>query len=317
MARIALKIDVDTDRGTLEGVPRLASLFERLDVRATFLFSLGPDHTGRAVKRAFRRGFMGKVRRTSVLKHYGLKTLLYGTLLPGPHIGRRQEGVMRAIDRQGFEVGVHTYDHVKWQDNVAGADESWTRRELTLARDEFGRIFSRGPAIHGAAGWQVNHFVPRLEQELGFQYASDGRGSGPFVPIANGVAVEVPQIPTTLPTLDELIGRPDLDGVEPIDHLLSLTEAHPDRDHVYTLHAELEGNTYLGDFERLLRTWRDRGVGLIDLASYMATLAVAELPRCEIVEGTVEGRSGTLACQGPAGRARQGPAGNRPPGVQL
>ena len=66
---------MDTDRGTLEGVPRLAGLFERLDVRATFLFSLGPDQTGRAVKRAFRRGFMGKVRRTSVLKHYGLKTL--------------------------------------------------------------------------------------------------------------------------------------------------------------------------------------------------------------------------------------------------
>jgi peptidoglycan/xylan/chitin deacetylase (PgdA/CDA1 family) len=299
MARIALKIDVDTARGTLEGVPRLASLFERLDVRATFLFSLGPDHTGRAVKRAFRRGFMGKVRRTSVLKHYGLKTLLYGTLLPGPHIGRRHEKVMRAIHSQGFEVGVHTYDHVKWQDTVAGADEAWTRRELTLARDEFGRIFSRAPAIHGAAGWQVNRYVPRLEQELGFQYASDGRGTGPFVPIANGLAVQVPQIPTTLPTLDELIGRPDLEGVDPIDHLLSLTQAHLDRDHVYTLHAELEGNTYLGDFERLLRSWRDRRVQLIDMASYAATLPVSELPRCEIVEGTVEGRSGTLACQGP------------------
>src|ERR1700743_2885305 len=97
MAQIVLKIDVDTDRGTLEGVPRLANLFERLDVRATFLFSLGPDHTGRAVKRALRRGFMGKVRRTSVLKHYGLKTLLYGTLLPGPHIGRRRADVMRAV----------------------------------------------------------------------------------------------------------------------------------------------------------------------------------------------------------------------------
>ena len=33
---------------------------------ATFLFSLGPDHTGRAIKRVFRPGFFGKVRRTSV-----------------------------------------------------------------------------------------------------------------------------------------------------------------------------------------------------------------------------------------------------------
>jgi peptidoglycan/xylan/chitin deacetylase (PgdA/CDA1 family) len=243
------------------------------------------------------------VRRTSVLKHYGLKTLLYGTLLPGPHIGRRREGILRSIDRQGFEVGVHTYNHIKWQDYVVGESESWTRRELTLARDEFGRIFSRAPLVHGAAGWQVNANVPRLERELGFQYASDGRGSGPFIPMANGEVVEVPQMPTTLPTLDELIGRPDLEGIDPIDQLLSLTASQPDRDQVYTLHAELEGNTYLSDFERLLRRWLDQGVDLIDLADYASSLATAQLPRCEMVEGTVEGRSGMLACQGPPQRA--------------
>src|SRR5579859_2907082 len=166
MFRLALKIDVDTDRGTLEGVPRLAALLERLDVRATFLFSLGPDHTGRAVKRAFRRGFLSKVQRTSVLKHYGLKTLLYGTLLPGPHIGRRRAAIMRDIAARDFEVGVHTYDHIKWQDNVAKSDEPWARRELMLARDQFREIFSRAPVVHGAAGWQVNRFVPELEHEL-------------------------------------------------------------------------------------------------------------------------------------------------------
>jgi hypothetical protein len=149
--------------------------------------------------------------------------------------------------------------------------------------------------VHGAAGWQVNDYVPALEQELGFQYASDGRGTEPFLPVVRGRVVEVPQLPTTLPTLDELIGRPDLAGIDPIDHLLSLTDSN--RDNVYTLHAELEGNTYLTDFERLLRRWQGRGVVLTDLAGYAATLNVAALPRCEMVEGTVEGRSGTLACQ--------------------
>src|SRR5579864_4043188 len=224
MSRIALKIDVDTDRGTLEGVPRLVSLFERLNVRATFLFSLGPDQTGRAVKRAFRRGFVGKVRRTSVLKHYGLRTLLYGTLLPGPHIGRRRRELLRSVAQRGFEVGVHTYNHVKWQDGVARADEAWTRRELTLARDQFVEIFSRAPLVHGAAGWQLNRFVPALERELGFRYASDTRGSGPFLPIAGGSVEEVPQLPTTLPTWDELIGRPGLPA-DPVEYLLQLGAA--------------------------------------------------------------------------------------------
>ena len=83
MKALALKVDVDTWRGTREGVPRLAELLKRHDAGATFLFSLGPDHTGRAIKRVFRPGFMKKVSRTSVLEHYGLQTLLFGTLLPG------------------------------------------------------------------------------------------------------------------------------------------------------------------------------------------------------------------------------------------
>ena len=303
MPNIALKIDVDTYRGTREGVPRLAAALERAGARATFLFSVGPDHTGRAIKRVFRRGFLGKVRRTSVAQHYGVKTLLYGVLLPGPHIGRRCGDVMREVARRGFEVGVHTYDHIKWQDGVARAGEPWTRRQLVLAREEFIRVFERAPLTHGAAGWQVNGSVPGLERELGFRYASDTRGASPFVPVVGGKEVLVPQLPTTLPTLDELIGREDLGGVDPVEHLLALTR--DGKDQVFTLHAELEGGAYLEGFERLLRAWRDRGFTLTDLASHAQALEVARLPRCEILWGTVEGRSGTLAVQGQEGMRAQ------------
>ena len=297
MALIALKVDVDTFRGTRAGVPRLADLLERVDARATFLFSLGPDHTGRAIKRVFRRGFLGKVKRTSVVEHYGVRTLLYGVLLPGPRIGRRCRSFMQDIGSRGFEVGVHTWDHIRWQDGVARAGESWTRRELALATDEFAGIFGRSPQVHGAAGWQMNAHVPALEQELGFRYASDTRGSGPFLPLIDGRAVPVPQLPTTLPTLDELIGRDDLGGEDPVDHLLALTDRAGGRDQVFTLHAELEGGAYLGAFERLLKAWKARGVFLTDLASYAAQLDPNALPRCSIVAGMVAGRSGTLAVQ--------------------
>jgi len=296
LTTIALKIDVDTYRGTREGVPRLAAALERAGARATFLFSVGPDHTGRAIKRVFRRGFLGKVRRTSVTQHYGYKTLLYGVLLPGPHIGRRCRTIMRAVDRSGFEVGVHTYDHIKWQDGVARAGEPWTRRQLLLARQEFIRVFERPPEAHGAAGWQVNGSVPGLERELGFRYASDTRGSCPFMPVVAGSEVGVPQLPTTLPTLDELIGREDLGGVDPVEHLLALTDGSGDQ--VFTLHAELEGGAYREGFERLLRGWRARGFELTDMKSYAQRLDWLRLPRCSIESGTVEGRSGTLAVQG-------------------
>ena len=73
---LAIKVDVDTDRGTRIGVANLLQLFADLNISATFLFSLGPDNTGKAIKRIFRPGFLKKVSRTSVVSTYGIKTLL-------------------------------------------------------------------------------------------------------------------------------------------------------------------------------------------------------------------------------------------------
>ena len=102
MPFLCLKVDVDTLRGTQEGVPRLVELFKREQVGATFLFSMGPDNTGRAIKRIFRPGFLAKVRRTSVRANYGLKTLMYGTLIPGPDIGKRAADPMRQAIAAGY-----------------------------------------------------------------------------------------------------------------------------------------------------------------------------------------------------------------------
>ncbi|HEY5078704.1 MAG TPA: 4-deoxy-4-formamido-L-arabinose-phosphoundecaprenol deformylase, partial [Opitutaceae bacterium] len=99
--RLALKVDVDTDRGTRVGVPNLAADLGEFRAPACFLFSLGPDQTGRAVTRVLRPGFFGKVSRTSVVQVYGIRTLLNGTLLPAPHIGRRNTAAMRAVRDAG------------------------------------------------------------------------------------------------------------------------------------------------------------------------------------------------------------------------
>src|SRR5205823_5899451 len=144
----ALKVDVDTLRGTRVGVPALVDILKRHDAGATFLFSLGPDHTGRAIKRALRPGFMQKVNRTSVVEHYGVRTLLYGTVLPGPDIGKHCAGVMRRVRDEGFEVGIHTWDHVKWQDGVAGADADWTQWQMSLACQRFREVFGEDAEVH-------------------------------------------------------------------------------------------------------------------------------------------------------------------------
>jgi peptidoglycan/xylan/chitin deacetylase (PgdA/CDA1 family) len=312
--QLALKIDVDTLRGTREGVPALVDALKRAEADATFLFSLGPDHTGRALRRIFRRGFFDfaqKVSRTSVLEHYGLRTLLYGTLLPGPDIGRRAGDVMRRVRDAGHEVGVHCFDHTTWQDFVSRRGEAWTRDQMLRAVHRFREVFGAKPQVHGAAGWQMNEIALELEEELGFVYASDTRGAGPFVPLLSPQSPQpsqnalpqrrstCPQLPTTLPTLDELIG---VDGTTIHNaHLALLERTRSQRSgHVFTLHAELEGMKLLPVFRRLIQGWHAQGYQLVSMRTQFAGLNVASLPAGRVQSGSVPGRSGSLAVQGPA-----------------
>ncbi len=297
MRLLALKIDVDTYRGTREGVPQLVRMLQAHRAGASFLFSLGPDHTGRAVRRAFRPGFMKKVSRTSVLEHYGLKTLLYGTLLPGPDIGRNCADILRSVRDAGFETGIHTFDHVKWQDYVAGKDAAWTQREMARAMQRYTEVFGQPAATHGAAGWQMNDAAFLQEQQWGMAYCSDTRGTHPFIPLLANGQTSCPQLPTTLPTLDELIGADGIDTANVADAVLAMTHADSPTGHVYTLHAELEGMKLAPVFERLLAGWKRQGYTLVSMADYFAALDIAALPRARVMPGEIAGRSGTLAVQ--------------------
>ncbi len=296
--RIALKVDVDTLRGTLEGVPALLRLLDQFSVRATFLFSLGPDHTGRAIKRVFRPGFLSKVGRTSVTSHYGIKTLLYGTLLPGPHIGKRGAQVLREVAAAGHETGIHTYDHIYWQDSVSKRDAAWTRTQMDKARAVYQDIFQHPARTHGAAGWQMNAHAFRLEQEYRFRYASDCRGTQPFLPVIDGQVSACPQLPTTLPTLDEVIGLDGWSEHNVHEYILTQSEVPQPHGHVYTLHAELEGMRLLPTLQKLLEGWRARGASIGATEDLFNTLDVSALPKLPIVYGEIPGRSGVMALQG-------------------
>lgn len=294
---LSIKVDVDTDRGTRIGVPNLLKLLAELNIPATFLFSLGPDNTGRAIKRLFRPGFLKKVRRSSVVSLYGLRTLMNGVLLPGPHIGRRNEKIMQTAHQEGHEVGIHCYDHVKWQDGLAKMTSEQIAAEFNKARREFQRIFGFNAQTAGAAGWQANAHSLSVYDQSQLAYASDTRGSCPFFPRVDGVVYQTLQIPTNLPTLDELLGRPDY----PTESLSEfyLNQLSSNRVNTLTLHAEIEGMTYLSWLKDFLKQAQAREIKFLK----MQDIALQSLknrdtiPICDLIQGAVDGRSGSLAVQ--------------------
>jgi undecaprenyl phosphate-alpha-L-ara4FN deformylase len=100
--------------------------------------------------------------------------------------------------------------------------------------------------------------------------------------------------------LDELMGRPEYPDDRLVPHLVSLLR--PDALNVFTLHAEIEGMGRRAIFQQLLAAIKAAGVEVVSLeAAARALLADrAGIPVCELQQGSVDGRSGLVAVQGPA-----------------
>ena len=71
------------------------------------------------------------------------------------------------------------------------------------------------------------------------------------------------------------------------------------RDHVFTLHAELEGMKLAAVLDKLLDGWKAQGYEIVAMREIVAGTLRESLPLHSVVDAPAPGRSGTLATQGP------------------
>ncbi|HEY0783873.1 MAG TPA: polysaccharide deacetylase family protein [Thermoanaerobaculia bacterium] len=297
VTRVALKIDVDTLRGTAEGIPAMLADLEKAGVRASFFWSVGPDRSGRAIFRVFTKpGFLGKMVRTNAAKMYGFKTALYGTLLPSPNIGRRCRDVMRQVLEAGHEVGLHAWDHVTWQDRLHRLSRPAIDAQLDQGVTAFTDIFDAPPRGFAAPAWYATDDGFEALDARGFAYLSVSRGvAPPFFPSVRGKTLGTLEIPTTLSTLDEDLGR---DGITPETYVSRLLERYrKGATEVLTVHAETEGLHYRELFRDLLARHSERGIRTITLGE-LAAEARAIAPVRTVSLGEIPGRSGKVVLVG-------------------
>ncbi|MDR1978042.1 MAG: 4-deoxy-4-formamido-L-arabinose-phosphoundecaprenol deformylase [Synergistaceae bacterium] len=292
---VTIKIDVDTLKGYLEGVPRLLDILGERDVKASIFFSMGPDNSGKAIRRIFNKGFISKMLRTKAPSTYGLKTLLYGTLLRAPMIVASNPDVLRRAADEGHDCGVHCWDHVFWQDRLSKMSREEIRAELNKAAELFSRVVGSTPKSSAAPGWQASFDSLTVQDELGFDYCSDVRGAKPFFPRMDGVVFRTLQIPSTLPTLDELWGTDGMDSEKLHDKYLDLLEPGLN---VHTVHAEMEGGDMSDVFTRFLDCCLEGEVvfpTLRDVAARFRNSAGTDIADVEMAK--IQGRSGKVAVQ--------------------
>ncbi len=293
---IALKVDVDTFCGTRDGVPRLVALLQEFDIKATFYFSMGPDNSGKAVRRIFtKKGFLKKMLRTKAPSTYGLKTMLYGTLLPAPMIAASFPEVLRNTHKAGHEVGIHCWDHVKWHDYLPWLPKQLALLELGRASALFEEILGFRATTTAAPGWTMTADSLEIQDAMGLDYCSDSRGNYPFYPIVAGRRFRTLQIPTTWPTMDELLGENGITAATINDHYLSLLRSGLN---VHTIHAEMEGGVLLPVFRELLVRLQGEGARFITLSQACREALAGQPPERPLAMGELPGRAGEVAVQG-------------------
>ena len=291
MTKLAIKVDVDTLRGYREGMPRLLDFFKRHSLHASMFFSFGPDNSGKAIRRIFRKGFISKMIRTRAPSTYGLRTMMYGTLLPAPLIVPSDPEIFIRAAEEGHDCGVHAWDHVYVQDELPNISKDEFRSLFEKAAGLFEELSGTRPRSYAAPGWQVSPISLEVQQELDLDYCSDARGNCPFIPIFNGREYSAVQIPTTLPTMDEIYGLPGINDKT----LPSFWIDGMDKEwNVLTVHAEMEGLSKLDVFDNFIALAKQRNTEFFTLRDYFK--ASAPLP-CRVKIDTITGRAGTLAVQ--------------------
>jgi peptidoglycan/xylan/chitin deacetylase (PgdA/CDA1 family) len=291
---IALKVDVDTYAGTRDGVPHLLEIFDRFGIKATFYFSMGPDNSGKTIRRIFKKGFLAKQFRTGAPSAYGLKTLLYGTLLPAPMIAASFPDILRRAEQQGHETGIHCWDHVEWHDHLPVMPKKTAAMELGRASDLFKEIFGHPAATTAVPGWTVTADSLDIQDSLNLLYCSDARGHAPFFPVMGGKLFHTLQIPTTWPTTDEILGENGINSETVNEYYLSMLKPGLN---IHTIHAEMEGKAIAPVFIDLLERLRGQDVRFITLAEAASEYA-ANAPSHKISMLEIAGRAGKVAMQG-------------------
>jgi len=291
--RLALRVDVDTLRGTREGVPRLLRLFGREGIRAAFFFSVGPDNMGRHLWRLMKPVFLWKMLRTHAARLYGPEILLRGTFWPGPNILKTEAATLRAAERAGHEIGVHAWDHQAWQARADRMTEDEASAHLARATGALADCIGRSPDCSAAPGWKCTENCLKAKERFGFRYNSDCRGTGIFLPrLADGTVLATPQIALGLPTYDELMGR---DGVTSSNYNARLLERIGDADaQLLTIHAESEGGVAYGLFEDFIARAKAKGITFVPPGDLLPANRQA-LPKYPVVQGRSAGREGNLA----------------------
>ena len=298
LKQIGLRIDVDFGIGLARGVPYLLDAFKRLDMRATFYVTMGPDGFRQHTRRLGSASYRKRIRRMNPLgmvKAFGPWYLARQALGWSGTVGMSRPDVLRRVIDEGHELGVHGFDHYWWAENVFTADRRQLKHDMECGLEALKRATGYDASAWASPNWRCTAESLSLVDEYGFRYGADTRGSSPFVPQLTGYGGATPQLPISLPCLHEIsdyLGTTDPTAIRD-EFIRHLKPGY----NVWCIHDYYEGVLRRHVFDAALNEVISEGWTLAPIVEIAQQLSSQPVPTSRVIRARMPGGRGEVSCQ--------------------
>ena len=169
MKTFTLRIDLESDKGIKEGVPKLLDLLKKYDLKASFYLSMGGESNIFELLR-YRNKLKTSGERN--IKIWTLKDKLRMVLFPRDFVKLNLK-ILKRILEEGHELGLHGWKHREW---TRGLKEINIENTVKKSIKKYKKLFDKKPISFASPGFNVNNKVLEILEKNKIKVISDFPG---------------------------------------------------------------------------------------------------------------------------------------------
>lgn len=171
MRTFTLRVDVESQKGIKEGLPKILDLLKKHRLHASFYLTMGGESGFFDIIR-YRKRLPGE----RSIKVFSTPEKIRMLLFPKDFVGKNRR-ILERILSEGHELGIHGWKHRRWS---RGLTEKIAEKDLDLAISRYKKLFNRIPRTFSAPAFNINKGIIRILDKKGFKVISDLDGKKPF-----------------------------------------------------------------------------------------------------------------------------------------
>ncbi|MBU2576878.1 MAG: polysaccharide deacetylase family protein [Nanoarchaeota archaeon] len=163
----SLRIDLESDKGIREGVPKILALLKKYNIKASFYVAMGGESNILELLR-YQKKLPGK-RKISVFSRGEMLRMVF---FPRDFVLGNKKIFQKILD-EGHELGIHGWKHREW---TRGLEKIDVRKVIRKAVEKYTKLFGKKPQSFCAPAFRTNNEVVRILSSQGIKVISDFEG---------------------------------------------------------------------------------------------------------------------------------------------